>query len=360
MDAKKKKIIFVLGAIFVAVIFLSSYAAFSNNGTAATTTSTIKSESTFYAFGSSTAIVTNYSDIANVTLINSTNSSKGQVSNAISELEANGTVQNYIYTDNSYQVVLSSISPYQLQQFIYNKTNMTNTISVGSTAFVMLPGNVTLYYTNQPIRVSLANRNYSLYISKAVAINTTVNVSISGLLARNGSIYDGQFRVAYAKFNNQTTITSNAFGHVNAIITNYTDIAYVTPLNSSNSLNGSISNAIANLEANGVVQNYTYTNNSYQVSLLHISPYDLKTILYNNTAFDNSVTVGAAASITFLQSNVILASRNASVTLHSQSKNYTIFIKNVKSVGSIVNVTIAAQLMQNGSIYKNQLKITES
>ncbi len=41
MEAKTKKMIFFIGAIFVGIIFLTSYAAFGNNGSATTVTSTV-------------------------------------------------------------------------------------------------------------------------------------------------------------------------------------------------------------------------------------------------------------------------------------------------------------------------------
>lgn len=199
MDAKKKKLIFLVGAIFVAIVFLSSYAAFSNNNSGSTSTSTVKSQQTYFFTGSSNAIITNYSDIAYVTLPNSTNSSNYNLTGILSKLEANGSVENFAYTNSSYEVVLSTISAYDLQKVLYNDTGTNNTINVGSTTYVELPPKVVLSYTNstQTIPVYLTNRNYSIYMKNVEKLGSSVNVSISTLLESNGSIYNNQFRVTY-------------------------------------------------------------------------------------------------------------------------------------------------------------------
>jgi hypothetical protein len=197
MDAKRKQLVFLVGSILVAVIFLSSYAAFGNNGTATASTTTVKAQTTYFATGSSNGTITNYSDVATLTLYNSSNTLKTSVINLISHLEANGTVQNYAASNGSYEIVLASISPYDLQQFLYNKTNSTsNSLGIAATSYVELPQNITLYYTNVPVPVYLTNRNYSIYLQRVKPIGSKINVSISALLAKNGSIYQNNFRVS--------------------------------------------------------------------------------------------------------------------------------------------------------------------
>jgi hypothetical protein len=198
MDEKKRRLVFLFGGILVAIIFLSSYAAFSNNGSPTTVTTTAKSQSTVFVTGYTNAIITNYSDVAYVSFTNNSNSVKNIVANSLSNLQANGTVVDSILTNDSYQVVLSGISPYDLQQLLYKQTNSANYITVSSTADVKLPQTITFTYSNVPINLHLTTTNYSVYLSNVKTIGSTINVTISTLLyTNNESIYNNQFRVSY-------------------------------------------------------------------------------------------------------------------------------------------------------------------
>lgn len=199
MDKKMKNLILLFGAIFVAVIFLSSYASFNSNNTNSSSTTTVKSVQTVYALGSSNAVITNYTEIASVSFVNASNSTKASVETLLSKLEANDSIQNYIYQNNSYQVVLLGLSAYGLEEALYNQTNQSNSINVGATADILLPAELTLQYSGTPISLHLTNRNYTVYMSRIESIGSTINVGISALLARNGSIYNNQIRISYSK-----------------------------------------------------------------------------------------------------------------------------------------------------------------
>lgn len=203
MDRKLRNIVLLLGAIFVAGIFLSSYASFNDNNLGnSSTTTTIKSVQTVYAAGNANAIITNYSDIAYVSLNNNSNATSNTVTSLLSTLEADGSVQNYIYTNSSFEVVLANLSAYGLQQMVFNQTR-SNTINVGATTDIMLPTNVTLYYTgatsSTPITIPLTKRNYTVYMKNIKSIGTKIPVGISALLARNGTVYNNQIKVTYSQ-----------------------------------------------------------------------------------------------------------------------------------------------------------------
>jgi hypothetical protein len=368
MEAKNKRWIFLIGSILVALIFLSSYAAFSNNNSGTTSTSTIKPATTYFATGSSRAQISNYSDIAVVTLADTSNAATNSTVNAISDLESNGSVQDYTYTNGSYQIVLSSISPYDLQQILYAKTGLNNSMNVSSTATITLPKNVILHYAGQPINLDLQNRNYSVYLSNVRAIGSVINVSISALLARNGSIYNGQLRVSYsaATGNYVTTTTTvkptttyTASGSANVIVTNYSKTAFVTLLSNYNTSKNNFTAIISKLKTNGSVSNYTYLNGSYKVSLPTISPYTLQQLLYNKTGSSNAILVGSNATI-LMPSNVILHYNNVSKTIHLSEQYYPLYLRNVKPIGSTLNLSIAALVTANGSVYNNQFKVNYS
>ena len=76
MEAKKKRLIFLFGSILVAIIFLSSYAAFSNNGSPTSVTTTAKAQSTVFVTGDTNGLITNYSDVALVSILNNSNFTK--------------------------------------------------------------------------------------------------------------------------------------------------------------------------------------------------------------------------------------------------------------------------------------------
>jgi hypothetical protein len=198
MDEKRRRIVFVAGAIFVALIFLSSYAAFNNNNVVSSSTTTATAQPTFYTTGNTNAIITNYSSLVNIALLNNSNAVNNKVINIISQLQANGIIQNYVFSNNSYQVVLSGLSAYNLQQLLYNKTGSSNYTSVGATTYVTLPNQVTLNYTTQSITINLANRNYSVYMKRVKKIGAIINVSVSALLTRDGNIYKNQFKISYS------------------------------------------------------------------------------------------------------------------------------------------------------------------
>ena len=186
MEQKTKRYVFLIGSIIVAVIFISSYAAFSNNGTPSTTTTIAKQVQTIFITGYSNATITNYSDIAVVSLLNSSPQLRNQLNSTLSDLQNNGSVVESIFTNDSYQgSSFTGISPYSLEQIIYSKINQTNSINVGATADVELPSTITFYYSKQPVKLQLPSRNYSVQITNAKSIGSSINVSISTLLYAN-------------------------------------------------------------------------------------------------------------------------------------------------------------------------------
>ncbi len=199
MDSKTKKIVFFIGSLFVAVLFLSSYAAFSNNNVSqGSVTSTTKSPQTFLLTGSANALVAGYGDVASVNATsNITNHSASIIANEISSLQANGEIVSYSNAGSNYRVELANITPYYLQQRLYNLTGLYNSIDVGASTTLTLPSKLGLYYGNSLTPVTLQNLNYSLYMDNVKALNSTVNVNILALVEPNGTVY--QMKLSYNK-----------------------------------------------------------------------------------------------------------------------------------------------------------------
>ncbi len=200
MNEKTKKFVFLIGAIMIAVIFITSYAAFSNNNTANATTSTVSAapQQTVFASATTNGIITNYTQIAYVESANSSNSSGAKLGQIMSQLEANSSIYSYIYVNDSYEAYLSNVSAYDLQELLYKDFNSTNAISIGSTADILLPSSISMYYSNSspPISVPLSNRNYTVYITGLKSIGSSLNLSVSALITTRGTIYNNQLRIA--------------------------------------------------------------------------------------------------------------------------------------------------------------------
>ncbi|HIH50616.1 MAG: hypothetical protein ABSE71_01655 [Candidatus Micrarchaeaceae archaeon] len=201
MEAKTKKLIFLIGAIFVGIIFLTSYAAFGNNGSATTVTSTVAAATgpTVFATANASALITGYSQVAYVSVPNGSNSTASALAGLMSKLEANGSIDNYINNNNnSYEIYSSELSAYALQKLLYAKLGSSNEVVVGSTADIMLPGNLSMYYPNssRPVSVPLSDRNYTIYLNSVRSIGSPVNVSVSALLTERGTLYNNQIRIS--------------------------------------------------------------------------------------------------------------------------------------------------------------------
>jgi hypothetical protein len=203
MDQKTKKLIFFIGALFVGVIFLTSYAAFGNNtlrntSNGSSSSTTVKNVQTYFATGKTNATIVNYSEVAYITPLNLSNSSKSRLNDFVSLLQQNGTIQNYALTNNTYQVYLSNLSAYGLQQLIYNRFNSSNMVSVGATAYLRVPQSVNLYYSNSSPSISVAvpSRNYTLFLTGIKSIGTKINVTVSALIMSNGGIFNNQIRIS--------------------------------------------------------------------------------------------------------------------------------------------------------------------
>ncbi len=194
MEEKTKKIVFFIGSLFVAVIFLSSYLAFGNNNTSAqgSTTTTVRPVQTVFVTGSVNGTVSGYGSLANLT-VNA--SQKGIAGNVLSSLEANGLVDSYISTGYGYQVALYNLSAYSLGQEVAMAAG--NSVSVGAATYLILPSTVTLYYSKEPVTVVVPSTNQTVFIGNVPKVGAKANLTVSALVGSTGVVYDNQFRVSY-------------------------------------------------------------------------------------------------------------------------------------------------------------------
>lgn len=196
MEEKTKKTIFFIGSIFVAVIFVTSYAAFSNNGSGASaSTTTIGAANTVYVFGTANGIIVNYSYSAYVTVANKSQATS--INATLGALEANGTVSNFVLLNSTtYQAILSTINTYQFYLYLSQSLNDSN-VPVEGYAYVQLPATISMHYSGSvaPVSISFPTKNYSVFLQRAVPISTTVPIKVEALITTAGNIYNNNIRL---------------------------------------------------------------------------------------------------------------------------------------------------------------------
>jgi hypothetical protein len=192
-NQKMKRAVFFIGALFVAIIFITSYAAFSSNNSGGTqsTTTTVSNARTLLVSGIANAVVSNYTYIALVGPVPA-NQIKA-VNNTLNNLQFSGAISNILPSNASYRVILSTINPYQLYLSLSNATSGAN-VMVASQAEVTLPNTIEAYYYGSSlfIPVHLPQRVYPLYLANVLALNSTLSVRVSILITSNGSVYQNQ------------------------------------------------------------------------------------------------------------------------------------------------------------------------
>ena len=196
MEQKRRQIMLFLGSLFVAFIFLSSYGSFSNNNVATTVTTTILNVQTYPVFGDANAVIVGYGTTMHLDF--GSNDSASEAVKLLSNLEANGSISNYIGSGASYEVYLSTMDAYSLQSFLQNSTNVS-AVTATSAARLALPSNVLLYYGNQPVTVNIPKREYSVSLVGLSPISSKVNISISALVTVNGIVFNNQLAIALRK-----------------------------------------------------------------------------------------------------------------------------------------------------------------
>jgi hypothetical protein len=193
---EKKKLIELIGSIFVAVIFITSYAAFGGGRVEVTVTTTAQSQQTFYAIAQGTANIISYGSTMNINVLcqNVTHVSK-QINDLLANLESNNSV-SYFYSQQAGQIMVQSGKEGTYANYnsisSYISANATCT-DFTSSATVMIPKTMNFYAPLEKISTMVfipSNmRNYSTPIKFVKNMSNTVNISVSALLTLNGSIY---------------------------------------------------------------------------------------------------------------------------------------------------------------------------
>ncbi|MCW6160318.1 MAG: hypothetical protein LVQ95_04500 [Candidatus Micrarchaeales archaeon] len=197
MEEKKKKIVTFIGTLFVAIMFVGSYAAFNNNSgnsSTSTATTTVQGGATYFVSGNANAVVTGYSQLATVSLESNNTALSSLASNELAQLQNNGSISNYVAQGNGFQIFTQNMNAYKLQQLLASKLGSAN-VSVNASTSFSLPRTLPLTYRNQIVDVKLTNTNFTAPASPLQDIGTNVTVVVHALVYANGGIYDNQITI---------------------------------------------------------------------------------------------------------------------------------------------------------------------
>ena len=184
-----------IGALFVAVIFLTSYAAFSSNSSV-NTTSASTTVATYYAVGHTNAAITGYNNtlFVNVSCKGALQNQTVDKINAVAtQLENNGSVLTYSSSGSSFQIGPQNMNSKGIYDYIYAKlgSNSTNCTVFSTTATVELPGIIQMSVQGQSVAVkvpySIATQQISLELNQSMP--STLPLRVAVLITANGTAY---------------------------------------------------------------------------------------------------------------------------------------------------------------------------
>lgn len=188
---KRKKMVLFIGAMVVGVMFVTSYAAFGNNGSTPTSSTTI-AQSTYPVFGSANAVITGYGSSLSVTLVNQ--SASNALNSTLSALESNGTITNFIPTSNGFIVYAQGSAPYTVQQS-FQSSLPPNSIALNGSESVSIPKKMVLYYRGTAINVYANITNFSVYVHMLKPTGANISVNVQALVLPDGDVYNNNIQV---------------------------------------------------------------------------------------------------------------------------------------------------------------------
>ncbi len=195
---QKKKIAEFLVALFVAIIFITSYLASANLGSSLGSNSTKGkgTPQTVYAIGFANGTISNYTDTLNVSVLcGSPNSAKaiGNLTNEVGRLEANHSVSTYFQAGNNITILSGSEETNSIYSRLYKSidTAQANCTTFSTGAVVLLPSQVKLYVASQLITLGVGRNvdRYVVPVTLSQNMSSVLKLRIAALITSNGSVY---------------------------------------------------------------------------------------------------------------------------------------------------------------------------
>jgi hypothetical protein len=193
---EKKKIAEIIASIFVAVIFLSSYASFGGKIIHTNVTTTAQIPPTFKATASGTATITSFSPTINITIgCQNVTDVSGKITGFVDA--QNKSVVEISYSPRASQILVTAgtAGSYSLYNSIVQAIGSdANCTTFAGSAQVMLPA--TMNFRSSLITAGGASaeipgllRTSSQSILFSGKMSNTINVLVDAILTYNGTIY---------------------------------------------------------------------------------------------------------------------------------------------------------------------------
>ena len=207
---ERKKLIELIGSVFVALIFLSSYAAFGNTAQSQSNATATVPVQTFYAVAEANATIQSYGSVMNIS-ISCANASRAanaanitniadELKGALVQLESNGSVANF-YSSQENQILVQAGSANAYSLFLRLSKGIGSGVACtrfSGTANITLPSAIGFTVLPQKIKVIVelpqSLQSYSLPVTFAENMSGTLRVLVDAYLEPNSTIY-GQPRV---------------------------------------------------------------------------------------------------------------------------------------------------------------------
>lgn len=191
----KNRLTQILLAVFVALIFISSYVSLTNYNTQQTTVST--SPPTYFAQGFAKAKVAGYGNSMSINFTCKNQTIESDASNVITanltKLYDNNSIFNFYSAGSSIPIEPGNMSAYGIYSFIKGKLSaqQANCISASAITILQLPAIVNLSVgtqTNQT-HIPQGSINQSLQLPLNYTIGSIVRVKFSTAVTSNWTIY---------------------------------------------------------------------------------------------------------------------------------------------------------------------------
>ena len=196
-----KKIKQILLSLFVAVIFIASYASFGSSGlNVQPQTTTVVVPQTLYGSGDANGIVVGYGPILNISINCSSLDIRAMTNYNVSAILSNLTVNasnnlvnaTYQIQDN-YTVYTGKLNSYQLSNYITSNlisNDSKSCVSFRGQMFVLIPRNVSFFINNQKTTLNIPPnlRNHPIFAG-IVPVNSIIPLRIAGIFTYDGQIY---------------------------------------------------------------------------------------------------------------------------------------------------------------------------
>jgi hypothetical protein len=194
-----KKTIVLIGSVLIAVIFISSIAAFGNGeGNTTSLTTTIVRNTTFVA-GSANAFVYGYSPTLVIGIGTQYPNASTTVSNILDSLLATNKINDFFPQGNGFVVYLGNTSAYNLSTSL---TAAVGNVPLGFNATIRasLPENIALYNSGSVFEVHLGNSTYPIQTSRIAPIGSNIPVNIQAIVYLNVTLKQGLAGYMYSVY----------------------------------------------------------------------------------------------------------------------------------------------------------------